>query len=198
MTTYAVPVRALRERNSEAGDRSDAGLVRAMAAGEPEALRALYERHGPRLLGYLCGRLPTRDLAEEVLQDVFLAAWRAAAGFRGDSKVLTWLLTIAHHRAINARRRKRLERVPLDPRLHDEVGSTDPDRRAARRTDLGRALRALPESQRAALELVFYHGLSIAEAAAVLDVAPGTVKSRMHRAKASLRELLSDEVADHG
>lgn len=198
MTTYAVPVRALRGRAAESEDLSDAGLIRAMAAGEAEALRTLYERLGPRVLSYLLGQLPTRELAEEVLQDVFLAAWRASGGFRGDSKVLTWLLTIAHNRAINARRRKQLDKVPLDSRRHGDVRAPDLGERVAHRMDVRHALRTLPEAQRAALELVFFHGLAIAEAAAVLDVAPGTIKSRIFRAKAALRDHLGDKGSDHG
>ncbi len=168
-----------------------------MAAGEADALRALYERHGSRVLAYLRGRVPTAELAEEVLQDVFMAAWRTAGNFRGDSKVLTWLLTIAHHRAINAMRRRRLQRVPLEDRFVADDAASDPDSRAEKRTDVTHALRGLPETQREALELVFFHGLSIAQTAAVLAVAPGTVKSRIHRAKAALRDRLVDEDSDH-
>jgi DNA-directed RNA polymerase specialized sigma24 family protein len=148
-------------------DTSDAGLLRQMADGNPAALDVLYARYGSGIFGFLMARLGDRALAEEVLQDVMLAAWRSAAGFRGESRVLTWLLTIARNRAINATRRRRPILVPF----HD----------------------ALPASQCEVLTLVFYHQLTAPEVAAVLGIAVGTVKSRLHRAKHNLRRVLQRE-----
>lgn len=189
VTTAALSLERMQARSEE---DPDILIVRAMAEQDPEALDALYARHGSGIFSYLIGRLSDRQLAEEVLQDVMLAAWRSAASFRGDAKVRTWLLTIAHHRAINARRKRRVETVELDPRLADRrAEGAQGGRATSERLDLRRALRQLPTEHRSALELVFFHELSIAEAAAVLDVAPGTVKSRLHRAKAMLRERLA-------
>src|SRR3954452_10608343 len=92
----------------------DFALIEAMAGGEVAALNELYTRHGANILNYLTSLLHDRAQAEEVLQDVMLAAWENAAKFRGDSKVRTWLLTIARHRAINAHRRATPDLVPLD------------------------------------------------------------------------------------
>ena len=69
-----------------------------MAGGEPAAVRELYARHGPALCSYLWSRLGSRRSAEEVVQDVMLAAWKAAPDFRGESTVRTWLFAIAHRR----------------------------------------------------------------------------------------------------
>jgi RNA polymerase sigma factor (sigma-70 family) len=209
----------------------DLAFVRAMARGDETALEALYRRHGSALLAYLAVQLADRGLAEEVLQDVMLAAWHAAAAFRGDSRTRTWLFCIAHNRAVNARRRKVLPIVHLDAsRLADDAESraesraervlpgTAPgrswhadlpadamrDRRtghdggdhglAARTIDLqvdvSAALSILSADQRAAVDLFFVHGLSIDDIALVLAVPPGTVKSRLHRARAALRERL--------
>ena len=168
----------------------DAALVAAMARGESAALDALYQRHGPALLAYLVGQLGERQRAEEILQDVMLAAWQGASRFRGESQVRTWLLAIARHHALNARRGRALPTGPLPP---DLASVPLPD-------DLGEALRAalndLPGEQREALELVFFHGLSGAEAARVQRVAVGTIKSRLHRAKALLRAVLRKEAGD--
>ena len=172
----------------------DLTWIRRMAVGDTDALGELYARHGAGVLAYLMGRLDDRRLAEEVLQDVMLAAWEAAPGFRGESKVRTWLLTIAHHRALNARRRRRLP-------LADEAQATDGAgdwEGAAERADLRSALARLPAGQRTALELVFGHGLTMAEVAEVLGVAPGTVKSRLHRAKRALRAILENEEPTDG
>lgn len=187
MTVIALPVPAKRAGDEE----SDASLVRAMAASDAGALRQLYERHGRSLLAYLVGQLGERQLAEEVLQDVMLAAWNAAPAFRGESAVRTWLFAIAHNRAVNAQRRR--PRVLLvDPSAIRGVRT--PRRSAADRADdcadVRAALRTIPGSQRAAIDLVFAQGLTVVEAAEVLDVAPGTIKSRLHRARALLRERL--------
>lgn len=189
MTTLAVPFPTLGQREADAG----LAHVRGMAQGDAAALEALYTLYGSRVLSYLRGQLSDEGLAEEVLQDVFLAAWHAAAAFRGESKVLTWLLTIAHNRAINARRRRRATLVALEARL---AGAADAAVGVGRRLDMAAALDRLPEAQRAALDLVFYHGLSVVEAATVLDVPEGTIKSRLHRAKAALRRLLDEGSPD--
>ncbi|MBC7872120.1 MAG: sigma-70 family RNA polymerase sigma factor, partial [Chitinophagaceae bacterium] len=95
-------------------DDPDAALIRRMASGEVHALDELYTRFGPAVLSYLAARLYDRALAEEVLQDVMLAVWRSAASFRGESKVLTWMLTIARNRAINTMRKHNVTQTPLD------------------------------------------------------------------------------------
>jgi RNA polymerase sigma-70 factor (ECF subfamily) len=172
----------------------DLAWIQRMAEGDTDALGELYARHGAGVLSYLVGRLGDRRLAEEVLQDVMLAAWQAASGFRAESKVRTWLLTIAHHRALNARRRRQ---PPLTAGLLSD-GRADEWSGSAERADLRSALARLPNPQRAALELVFGHGLTTAEAAEVLGVAPGTVKSRLHRAKRALRSILESEESTDG
>jgi RNA polymerase sigma factor (sigma-70 family) len=84
----------------------DAGLVQRMAAGDEQALVALYDRHASSLLAYLARRVRERQLAEELLDDVMLASWEAAAAYRGQASVRTWLFTIAHNKALNAVRRE--------------------------------------------------------------------------------------------
>ena len=176
---------------------TDEALVRAIAEGDTGALQQLYQRHGLLLLAYLTGQVSDPQLAEEVLQDVMLAVWRGAGRFRADSKVTTWLLAIARRRAITARQR----RPPTADHLNEMVPADVPtpldtlEQQATRET-VRAALRRLPNDQRETLELVFYHGLSGPEAAEVLGIAPGTVKSRLHRAKALLSRLLGQD-EDH-
>lgn len=168
----------------------DVCLIRAMAEGDTHALDQLYARHGPGLLVFLTGQLGDRQAAEEVLQDVMLAVWQGASSFRGDSRVHTWLLVIARHRAINLLRRKVLPRAPLDDTIADrnqaayEQIEHDDDT-----NDVRRMLQQLPDDQRQTLELIFYHELSGQEAATVLGVATGTIKSRLNRAKSTLRKM---------
>jgi RNA polymerase sigma-70 factor (ECF subfamily) len=169
----------------------DLPLIRSMASGDARALDELYARHGPGLLAYLTFRLDDRALAEEVLQDVMLAAWRAAPAFRAESRVRTWLLAIARNRANNACQRRPAPNLPLGSRTQsndqDIEGAVE---LAGQYDELRSALRRLPEDQRETLALVFTGGLTGAEAAEVLKVAPGTVKSRLSRARAALRALL--------
>lgn len=177
---------------------SDLALMHAMAAGQAPALDELYARYSSAILGFLIARLGDRQLAEEVLQDVMLAAWRGAEGFRGDSKVLTWLLSIARNRAINARRKYRPTLVPYQDALDSPTDDTGPFERLVRQSEhhaVRTVLEQLPDHQREVLVLVFYHQLTEAEVAGVLDIAVGTVKSRLHRGKQALRRAL--EYANH-
>ncbi len=172
-------------------DDYDQHLVRAIAAGDVLAMDTLYERHGLGVLNYLVGQLEDRQHAEEILQDVMMAVWKGAASFRGDSQVRTWLLAIARHRALNARQRRRPTHAPLHEDIQAESHETLEG--AATRMHIQQGLRQLPAEQRETLELVFYHGMTGPEAAALLGVSPGTVKSRLHRAKAALRDMLRKE-----
>lgn len=163
-------------------------LVRSMASGEEQALVHLYERHGPALLAHVTRLVGDRALAEEVLQDVMLASWHAAGSFRGDSSVRTWMLSIAHRRGLNATRRASLPQRAL---VSDVAAPGTRD--AAEQLDVAQAIGNLPPEQRATLDLVFYQGLSLVESAEVMGVAVGTVKSRLHRAKQSLRAVLGKD-----
>jgi len=129
---------------------------------------------------------------------VMLAVWKSATRFQGNSSVLTWLLAIARHHAINARGRRKL---PLST-LYDSAVGHDPElsrslEQDADRAQIQTALSHLSAEQRETLELIFYHELSGAEAANVLGVAPGTIKSRLSRALITLRRVLRKEDLSH-
>jgi RNA polymerase sigma-70 factor (ECF subfamily) len=174
-------------------DDPDVALIHAVAAGDVHALDELYARFGPGLLSYLTSYLNDRQLAEEVLQDVMLAVWNNASGFRGESKVRTWLIVIARNRAINTRRRKEPQLMPLDDELDFQSSDTGPLEKIERKDQqeaLREVLQTLPPTQREILELVFFHQLSGPEVADVLGINIGTVKSRLHRAKEMLRRVL--------
>lgn len=169
----------------------DLFLIRAMAQGDKAALDELYQRHGRSILSYLIGQLNDQQIAEEVLQDVMLAAWRGAGGFRGESKVKTWLLAIARLKSLNVIRRRK----PDGAMLHDNIAAEDTGLMKkveinADRERVRQALTELPDDQRETLELIFFHDMSGPEAARLLGISPGTVKSRVHRAKNTLRGLL--------
>jgi RNA polymerase sigma-70 factor (ECF subfamily) len=176
--------------SDESGNDPDLPLMQAIAAGDPKALEELYARHGLYLLNYLIGQLEDRSLAEEVLQAVMLAVWQGASGFRGDSRVRTWLFGMARLQGLKALRDYREH-----PAIHEETVSDGTDISAnveqkLRHEALADALDRLPFDQKQALELVFYRGLKIEEAAGQINVNANTLKSRLYRAKANLRTLL--------
>jgi RNA polymerase sigma-70 factor (ECF subfamily) len=187
---------AKREKvDSHAQTDPDLPLLRAMGRGDAEALAELYRLRGPALLAYLTARLDDRGLAEEVLQDVMLAAWQAAGRFRGQGRVTAWLLAIARTRAINAYNR---QVRPLGTQVALDEGSVQENwgPSSSDNEELSAGLRALPAEQRETLELVFYHGLSLQETAQVMSVAAGTVKSRLHRARKRLAQWIMEEEDD--
>lgn len=171
-------------------------LIRAMADGDIRGLNELYARYGGLLLSFLTARVGNRQLAEEILQDVMLAAWNHAEKFEARSKVKTWLLVIARNRAINAQRRKQVPVMQINDVLHlqsDDTGPQEALERNERHDRVRDAIQKLPDGQREVLVLVFYHQLTGPEVAEVLDISEGTVKSRLHRAKENLKGLLTQE-----
>lgn len=171
--------------------RSDIALLQAIAGGERAAMDDLYQRYGLQLLNFLIGQVENRQLAEDILQNVMLAVWNQAAGFRAESSVRTWLFAIARRQAWNARQRGR-DHAHL-PEDHPAELSIE---QALEVEALAEAIRNLPIDQQQALELYFYRGFSLAECAEKVGVPVNTFKSRLHRAKQSLREQLKE--SPHG
>lgn len=172
----------------------DADLLDRIESGDEAALQELYLSYGRRLLSYAFRLTGSVDRAEEVVQDTLLAAWRATRSYRGDGSILAWLLGIARYQSLNAIRRKTLPTTSLDEIEQADREASLPDVRLEareREQAVRSAVEALPAEQREALELVFYQGLSLAETAAVCRCPVGTVKSRLHAAKARLRKALS-------
>ena len=174
---------------------SDDALLALVARGDEEALAALYDRYSG--VAYAIALRVVRDsgLAQDAVQDAFLAAWRTAAGFdpaRGTAS--TWLLTLVHRRTVDIVRREQRRRTePLGEGAADAGGAVDEDAviRDRRRT-VQEALARLPPEQRQALELAYYGGLTQSELADRLGLPLGTVKSRMFAALARLRDLLGE------
>jgi RNA polymerase sigma-70 factor (ECF subfamily) len=180
--------------------RSDEQLLHAHANGEPHAFAELFGRHRDRLWAVALRTLGDREEAADALQDALLSAHRAAARFRGDSAVTTWLHRIVVNACLDRMRRRRSHpTVPLpDGRADDAydrtvTGGVEP---AAPVVDhdtvlmVRQALAALPDDQRTAIVLVDLQGYPVAEVAQILEVAEGTVKSRCARGRARLARLL--------
>jgi RNA polymerase sigma-70 factor, ECF subfamily len=169
----------------------DAALLRRHAAGDTEAYGVVVARHQDRLWAVALRTLGDREEAADALQDALLSAMRASArgGFRGESAVTTWLHRIVVNACLDRVRRRAVRAtVPLP-----EQERPDPrDALAARETalEVEAALAGLPLDQRTAIVLVDVQGLAVAEAAAVLGVPVGTVKSRCSRGRARLAVTL--------
>lgn len=179
-------------------DELDDVTLAAARRGDRDASRTLVERYQVRVFALISRMLAGRGRAtvEDVAQDTFLQVFKQLAGFdpRGSAKLSTWILTIAARRSIDELRRQRPTLVP-DVEL---TGERSADDRAMRRELLAAieaALRELTPELRAAFLLREYHGLDYAEIAKALAIDLGTVKSRLSRARAALRERL-EEVRD--
>lgn len=178
---------------SRSGLDDDGALVARLADGDEAALTGLYERHAGAVLAYLRQLTGDREEAEELLQDTFVAAWRAAPGFAGRSGARTWLFGIARRRARDGRRR---HRVPLaGPSELGGLLARGGEDVALARLELGELARLaarLPAAHREVLALALVHELPLSEVARLLDVPVGTVKSRLSAARRALQSLAAD------
>ncbi|MBN1172253.1 MAG: RNA polymerase sigma factor SigM [Micromonosporaceae bacterium] len=167
--------------------RTDAELLRAHVNGDPESFGVLFCRHRDRLWAVALRTLCDPDEAADALQDALISAYRAASRFRGDSAVTTWMHRIVVNACLDRlRRRQTRPTVPL-PDVEPLPGiSPDQDMVIVVRD----AIASLPFDQRAAIVLVDVEGYPIAEAAQLLGIAEGTVKSRCARGRARLAVLL--------
>lgn len=173
--------------------RTDRELMQAIADGDRAALGALYGRHAPWLVLRLSQRCDDSGLVDETVQDTFVRAWRKADTWRADGDVGAWLWGIAIRRLIDGLRRRRPIPVGDVSAQRDDtvVAAEDEVLRGIQYGRLGPALDGLAPELRAAMQACVLDGLSTREAAALLGVPPGTVKSRMHRARAQLRGELA-------
>jgi RNA polymerase sigma-70 factor (ECF subfamily) len=166
----------------------DRTLLAAHAAGDPDAFAELVRRHRDRLWGVALRTLGDREEAADALQDALLSAYRAAAGFRGDAAVTTWLHRIVVNACLDRVRRRQVR--PTVRLAGDPTAVDDRTEAVTARLTVRAALARLPVEQRAALVLVELEGMSVAEAAEILAVPVGTVKSRCARGRARLAVLL--------
>ena len=159
-------------------------------AGDGDAFGELFRRHRDRLWAVALRTVCDPEEAADALQDAMISAFRRAADFRGDSAVTTWLHRIVVNACLDRLRRRAVRPVTsaADEQALEALLAHDPDpaRAADTRLDIDAALRMLPPPQRAALVVVDMLGFSVDDAAAILDISPGTVKSRCARARARL------------
>lgn len=183
------------EHLGPADEREDAALLAAVADGDSPALRALYDRHAPWLQARLLRRCNDSEVVVDVIQDTFVAVWRDARKFRGDGEVAGWLWGIAFRRMVSRlRSRKDVVLLPewdAGPAA-DVPAAEEQVLLGVEYGDLADALRRLSPEFRAVVQAVVLDGLTAREAGRLLGVRPNTVKTRLHRAKAQLRQSLTD------
>jgi RNA polymerase sigma-70 factor (ECF subfamily) len=183
---------------SEEPAPSDAELLALHIAGEHEAFGELVRRHRDRLWAVALRTIGDREEAADALQDAMVAAFRAAHTFQGRSAVTTWLHRIVVNACLDRARRSAVRQTrpledeqSLDAAVEPAEGADVSAERSEVRHEVAAALALLPVDQRAALVLVDLQGYSVTEAAAVLSVPNGTVKSRCARGRARLLPLLA-------
>jgi RNA polymerase sigma-70 factor (ECF subfamily) len=170
-------------------------LVERCRAGDLAAFEAIYKAHSGRLYSVACRMLGNPADAEDLLQEIFIAAHRKLGSFRGESALGTWLYRLATNLCLDHLRSRAAKTNQLTGTLDDEPGLADAgSRRLADRTvdrlDLERALAQLPDGARTAFVLHDIEGLEHREVAEALGVAEGTSKSQVHKARLRLRAIL--------
>lgn len=183
-----------REGRAEA---SDEDLVRAVAAGDRVALRELYERHSPWLLVRLRQRCADPTIVHDAIQDTFVAVWKGAARYDGRGTVAAWVWGIGIRRLIGQFRKMPRPVLPLrvgdDGPGADEVliSAEDLVLTQIEHGPLAHAINALSPELRLVVQATVLDGLTTREAAMLLGIPTGTVKTRMMRAKREMREALT-------
>jgi len=174
---------------------TDEALLSLVASSDDQALAELYDRFGGVAYGLAFRILRDESLAQDAVQEAFLAVWRTADRFLAErAKASTWILTLVHRRAVDlVRRQERRRGEPLES-VPEPVASEQVEEQATirfQRQVVQEALRRLPPEQREALELGYYAGLTQSELAERLGQPLGTIKSRMFTGLTRLKDLLA-------
>jgi RNA polymerase sigma-70 factor (ECF subfamily) len=181
----------------------DEALVRLLVQQDVRALETLYQRYSRPVFSLALKILGDREVVEEVVQEVFLRLWTRAQGYDAErGKLLSWLLTITHHRAIDELRRRRTQ--PETDGLQEQLAAAeepggDPATSLAHveeREAVQRALAQLPPAQRKPIEMAYYGGMTQVEIALALHEPLGTIKTRMRLGMQKLRGLLAGRDED--
>jgi len=172
---------------------TDEMIVERIAAGDQLAMRTLFARHQTRIYRFVLRLLRNEAAAEDVVSEVFLDVWRQAGRFEGRSTVSTWLLSMGRFKAISAMRRQQNAELDADTIANTPDPADDPESSLAQKCDailLRNGLAQLSPAHAEVLDLVYYHGKTIAEVATILSIPEPTVKTRMFYARKKLAEIM--------
>ena len=175
----------------------EADVILRCQEGDREAFRFVVERYGKVLYGTAYMMTRERDLAEDLVQEAFILAWRNISSFRVGTNFRAWLLRILVNRTISEQRKKRVMQIDLEE--HSATLSVldqgeETVLQEEERERIRQCLETLPQDQREAIVLRYYTDLTVPEIAAALGWRQGTVKSRLHRGLARLRLQLRDNL----
>jgi RNA polymerase sigma-70 factor (ECF subfamily) len=196
MATSKETVQTVASQPAPGAARADElALVERCRRGDLAAFETIYRTHAGRLYSVACRMIGNPADAEDLLQDIFLAAHRKLDTFRGDSALGTWLYRLATNLCLDHLRSRAAKAGQLTGALDDEPGLADTGsrqlaERAVTKMDLERALAELPDGCRTAFVLHDVEGLEHREVAEMLGIAEGTSKSQVHKARLRLRALL--------
>jgi RNA polymerase sigma-70 factor (ECF subfamily) len=182
-----------RAPKAQHNDTSDAALIAKVAAGNRLAMHVLFARHHARVYRFIFRLLGSEAAAEDLTSEVFLGVWRHAHRFEARSSVTTWLLAIARYKALaELRRRPQLACEEAAAQTSDPADDPEATFAIKHRGEIVRdCLGRLSRRHREVIDLVYYHGKSVQEAAAILGIPGNTVKTRMFHARKNLSELLA-------
>ena len=179
----------------------DDELIRRIAQKDQAAIEALYASHQLRVHRFILRRVRSEAIAEELTNEVFMEVWRNAGKFEGRSTLSSWMLSIAHNRAVSMLRKRREEAMDEEtaaaiPDDSDtpEVETQKADKSALMRQCIGQ----LSEEHGTVVDLVYYHEMGVGEVAEVLGIPANTVKTRLFHARKKLSELLIAAGVDRG
>jgi RNA polymerase sigma-70 factor, ECF subfamily len=168
----------------------EAELLEKVVKKDSRAFEALYELTSRSIFFYLYRLLQNREAAEDIHVEVYTQVWKNAGGFRGKSRVRTWMFGIARNLAYNEMRRENIRQT-------QDLNETFSDEKTqriyadfAQQQHIQKAMAAISVKHREILDLVFYHDLSYQEISSLLDIPENTVKTRVYYAKAAIREIL--------
>ena len=191
--------RPARETADDAGH--DRKLMVRIAHSDAAAMKTLFARHQVGVFRFVERMLRNPAIAEELTNEVFLEVWRGARNFQGRSSVTTWILAIAHKRALNVLRKRRELNWDEDDAAQIPDQQDDPEvasQKAGKAVLLRKCADALAPLHREIIDLVYYHEMSIREASDILNVPEGTVKARLFNARKKLQVLLTAAGVDRG
>ena len=184
-----------------AADPSDKELIARIARQDQRAIEALFARYQVRVFRFIIRRVRSEAVAEELTNEVFLEVWRNAARFEGRSSLSSWMLGIAHNKAISSLRKRTEDELDEDAvgAIADDADTPDV---VSQKLDKGQLIRIcmerLSDDHREVLDLVYYQELSISEIAEAIGVPENTVKTRVFYARKKLSEFLKEAGVDRG
>jgi RNA polymerase sigma-70 factor (ECF subfamily) len=192
-TGYALREAAQRSLRPAVQDSSDEALIALIAKGDKRAMQVLYARHNVRVYRFILRLTGNPSLAEDLVSEVFLDAWRQADTFESKSQVSTWLLAIARYKALSALRRRTDEHLDEQMAASIEDTADNPETVVGtrnRNTIIQKCLTQLSAAHREVIDLVYYHEKSVEEVAQIVGVPAATVKTRMFYARSKMADLL--------